>query len=278
MKELQILRQDAASEESGIRGSVIEDPRPPQEDTPALVEWLFRRYFLTGWDNQFVERLEMVLNRDVEGNLLPQGKTFRMERKGVTVTAASQDGKTTMVVQTLKRLFNDGFTDTKCGEHIAYCRLRGDATVKSVCMDLCRTTGYYNFPSKLTRAEAHELATHRLRLAGVKILVIDEAHNILGKNEPVNLFLKTLAQDGGGFSVILIGTPKVREFIYEKSENIEMAERYLDLPLLPFERPQTVGLINGAVKGLARDAGVNLAPSIQVDPYFGDRDLRWLSR
>ena len=125
--------------------------------------------------------------------------------------------------------------------------------------------------SKLTRAEAHELATHRLRLAGVKILVIDEEHNLLGKNEPVNLFLKTLAQDSGGFSVILIGTPKVREFVYERSENMEMAERYLDLPLLPFERPQTVALINGAVEGLARDAGVDLAPSIRFDPYFGDR-------
>lgn len=263
-------------EPQGVQGSGKHlfgnsDPRPPLDDTPALVDWLLRRYFISRWDNDLVQRLKMVLKRDKEGNLLPEGKVFRTERRGVTVTAASQDGKTTMVVQVMKRLFGDSFTETRCGENVAYCRLRGDATVKSVCMDLCRTTGYNNFPAKLTRTEANELATHRLRLAGIKILVIDEVHNLLGKNEPVNLFLKTLAQDGGGFSVILIGTPKIHEFIYERSENIEMAERYLDLKLLPFERADTIELIHGAIKGIARDAALKLASSIRVDPYFADR-------
>ncbi|MFN4153492.1 MAG: ATP-binding protein [Paracoccaceae bacterium] len=255
----------------GVWPLPVDDPRPDAGNLVALVEWLLRRYSVSGWDNDFVERLEMVLRRDNDGNLLPEGKVFRMERKGVAVTAQSQDGKSTMVVQVLKRLFKDCFTDTKCGQHIAYCRLRGDATVKSVCMDLCRTTGYSNFPAKLTRAEANDLATHRLRLKGITIVVIDEVHNLLGKNEPVNLFLKTLAQDGGGFCVVLIGTPKVREFIYAKPENIELAERYFDLPLLPFARGAMLELINGAIKGVARDAGINVAPSIRKDPYFADR-------
>ncbi|KMK67567.1 ATP-binding protein [Puniceibacterium sp. IMCC21224] len=257
--------------ELGKNPSPESDVRPPLDDTPAMVDWLLRRYFVSRWDNDLVERLEMILKRDRVSNLLPEGKVFRNERKGVTVTAASQDGKTTMVIQVMKRLFGDSFTDTNCGEQIAYCRLRGDATVKSVCMDLCRTTDYHNFPSKFTRTEANELATHRLRQAGIKIIVMDEVHNLLGKNEPVNLFLKTLAQDGGGFCVILIGTPKVQEFVYQRSENIELAERYLDLPLLPFERAETIELIRGAIKSMTQDAAVDLAPSIQFDPYFADR-------
>ena len=126
------------------------DPRPAQEDTEALTGWLLQRYYISDWDNQFVARLEVVLKRDKDFTLLPEGKAFRNERRGVCVTAISQDGKTTMVWQVLKRLFNDSFDEKKCGERIAYCRLRHAASVKSVCEDLCRSTGYTKFPSKMT--------------------------------------------------------------------------------------------------------------------------------
>ena len=98
------MQFDAALKENP---SPDNDVRPSLDDTPALVDWLLRRYFVSRWDNDLVERLEMVLKRDRDGNLLPEGKVFRTERRGVTVTAASQDGKTTTVVQVMKRLFND---------------------------------------------------------------------------------------------------------------------------------------------------------------------------
>lgn len=247
------------------------DPRPSREDISDFSEWLLRRYFFSTWDNQFVERLEMILKRDRNGYLLPEGKQFRSERRGVCITAISQDGKTTMVWQVLKRLFADSFTESKCGERIAYCRLRGEASVKSICQDLCRTTGYNKFPVKMTRPEASDLAVHRLRMAGITMIVIDEVHNMSDHPDVINRFLKTLAQDGGGFSVILVGTPKVRERIYGDAAHLELAERYLDLPLLPFSREEAIGLINTALKELARDAEVRLAPSIKKDPYFADR-------
>lgn len=247
------------------------DPRPAQEDTEALTGWLLQRYYISDWDNQFVARLEVVLKRDKDGNLLPEGKAFRNERKGVCVTAISQDGKTTMVWQVLKRLFNDSFDEKKCGERIAYCRLRHAASVKSVCEDLCRSTGYTKFPSKMTRPEAGDLAAHRLRMAGITIVVIDEVHNLNDPKAVINSFLKTLVQDGGGFCVILIGTPKVRTLIYDDLEHLELAERYLDLPLKPFARTASIDLVNRALKEVSHDAGVRLAPSIKKDPYFADR-------
>jgi hypothetical protein len=271
MDELENQIDSANPADTEILPLTDHDPRPPLDDTPALVEWLFRRYYVSRWDNEFLERLGMVLRRDRDGNLLPEGKLFRIERKGVTVTAASQDGKTALVVQVLKRLFNDSFTDTRCGEKIAYCRLRTDATLTSVYKDLCRSTGYFNFPAKLTRTEANDLAMHCLRKKGITIIVIDEIHNLFKNTEPVNLFLKTLVQDGTGFCVILIGTPKVHDFIYENSDNIELAERYFDMALERFPRDETIGLINGALKGLATDAGIKLAMSIRADPYFADR-------
>lgn len=247
------------------------DQRPSREDVSDFTDWLLRRYFVSAWDNQFRERLGMVLKRDRVGRLLPEGKQFRTERRGVCVTAISQDGKTTMVWQVLKRLFNDSFTESECGERIAYCRLRGEASVKSICQDLCRTTGYDKFPAKMTRPEASDLAVHRLRMAGITMIVIDEVHNMSDSKDVINRFLKTLAQDGGGFCVILVGTPKVRDFVYNDPAHLELAERYLDLPLLPFDRAETIGLIKLALKEIAQEAGVRLAPSIKKDPYFADR-------
>lgn len=271
MKEMENHVDGANPPDPGAPPSTDHDPRPSLDDTPAVVEWILRRYFVSKWDNEFMERLGMVLRRDKDGNLLPEGKLFRTERKGVTVTAVSQDGKTTLVMQVLKRLFNDSFTDTRCGEKIAYCRLRGDATLISVYKDLCRSTGYFNFPAKLTRTEANDLAMHCLRKKGITIIVIDEIHNLLKNTEPVNLFLKTLVQDGTGFCVILIGTPKVHDFIYKDSDNIELAERYFEMALERFSRDETIGLINGAIMGIARDAAIKLAMSIRADPYFADR-------
>ncbi|WP_312531769.1 ATP-binding protein [Paracoccus sp. (in: a-proteobacteria)] len=247
------------------------DPRPSREDVSAFSDWLLRRYFISAWDNHFLARLEMVLKRDGEGNLLPEGKEFRSERRGVCITALSQHGKTTMVWQVLKRLFNDSFTESKCGERIAYCRLRGEASVKSICQDLCRSTGYNTFPVKMTRPEASDLAVHRLRLAGITMVVIDEVHNMSDSKDVINRFLKTLAQDRGGVCVILVGTPKFREFIYNDPAHLELAERYLDLPLMPFARAETIDLIHAALREVTKDAGMRLAASIRKDLYFADR-------
>lgn len=247
------------------------DPRPPRDDSPAFVEWLLRRYWISDWDNEFIRRLKLVLKRDNDGNLLPEGKVIRSEQKGIAVTGRSQDGKTTLVCQVLKRLFGDSFTEDKCGEKIVYCRLRGEATIKSVSQALCRKTGYDGFSDRMTRAETHELAVHRLRLAGIKIVIIDEVHNLLGnKREPADLYLKSLAQEQG-FCVILIGTLKARDFIYGDPDHEELAERFYDLPLIPFERPKAIELINGALHQFSRDSGVKLGPGIRNDPYFADR-------
>lgn len=264
-----------ANAESVERGSINplreDDPRPPREKISDFSDWLLRRYFISNWDNEFVERLEMILKRDKDGNLIPEGKAFRNERRGVCISAISQDGKTAMASQVLKRLFKDSFTEFACGEKIVYCSLGWEASVKSVSEALCRATGYNEFPTRMTRPEACELAVRRLRLRGITMIIIDEAHNLSDPKDVINRFLKTLAQAGGGFCVILIGTPKMREFLYEDSRNLELAERYLDLPLKPFSRHETIGLINIALKEISKDADIRLAASIRRDPYFADR-------
>lgn len=44
-------------------------------------------------------------------------------------------------------------------------------------MDVCTATGLDVFPSRMTQAEAYNLASHRLRMAGVKIIIYENPDN-----------------------------------------------------------------------------------------------------
>ena len=239
---------------------------------PVTADWILQRYMMSPWDNSFYERLGFVLKRDETGKLLPEPKRFQNESMGIAVTAPGREGKTFLVQQVLERLFGEAIDVENNSRQIAYCRLRTDATIKSAYMDICRSTGFEVKNPKLTRAAANDLAMHRLKLAGVKIVVLDEVHNLLrSKSEPVNLFLKTLLQDGGGVCLIVIGTEKLRDFIYDMPENEELAGRLLDFRLDPFSRKQAIDLIALAVSKYAENAKLKLARSLTRDIYFHDR-------
>lgn len=264
-------------EEAAMPREASQEPRtgsarPPDDDIPALCDWIRNRHVSSAWNNQFLDRLEMVLRHDGDGKLLPDPKTFHGETMGIAVTGPSRDGKSTLVRRVIERVLGERLDDRGLGRHVIHQRVRSAATLKSVYTDLCTATGFTCFPARMTIPEAHDLAIHRLRLAGIRIVILDEAHNLLGyDNRAVNLFLKTFLQDGGGFCLITIGTDLLRTFIYERPENSELAGRLLDLALERFPRNTSISLINGALRGLNADAGLRLAPSIKRDPHFADR-------
>lgn len=251
--------------------AILDDPRPDLNDTPELSRWLLRRYMVSNWDNQLVERLKMVLCRDGEGNILSEPKRFQNETMGIAVTAPAREGKSFLVQQVLPKVLGEKIDVDKCGPSILYCRLRSAATVKGVYEDICRKTGLTKFPSQMTRPQANDLATARLKLRGIKIIILDEVHHILNNSEPVNLFLKTFLQDSGGFCLITIGTGKLHDFIYNDPKNDELAGRLLDFKLEPFSRTDTVDMIGKAIRQFASDADIKLGKSVVNDPYFSDR-------
>jgi hypothetical protein len=261
----------AEPDQTSSAATLLDDPRPDLNDTEELSDWLLKRYMVSHWDNQLVQRLKMVLKRDGEGNILPEPKRFQNETMGIAVTAPARDGKSFLVQQVLSKVIGEKIDVDKCGPSILYCRLRSEATVKGVYEDICRKTGVTKFPSQMTRAQANDFATVRLKLKGIKIVILDEVHNVLSRAEPVNLFLKTFLQDGGGFCLITIGTGKLHDFIYKDPKNDELAGRLLDFQLEPFSRSDTVDMIGKAIRQFASDAGIKLGRSITSDAYISDR-------
>ena len=82
---MNIENQTASSEfdQTLSTAALLDDPRPDLNDTAELSKWLLRRYMVSDWDNQLVKRLEMVLCRDSEGNILPEPKRFQNETMGI---------------------------------------------------------------------------------------------------------------------------------------------------------------------------------------------------
>lgn len=250
---------------------LLGDNHATPNEPDGFSDWLLNRYMVSDWDNQLVQRLALVLKRDADGKFLSDPKRFQNETMGISVTAPAREGKSFLVQKVLSKVLNEEINEEKCGPSILYCRLRTDATVKGVYMDICRKTGFDKFPAQLTRAQANELATHRLKMKGIKIVILDEVHNLLKPSEPVNLFLKTFMQDGGGYCLITIGTPKLHRFIYEDPQNDELAGRLLDFQLQAFPRSVTIRMVGEAIRQLAHDAGLRLSQTVRSDPYFSDR-------
>ncbi|WP_096785920.1 TniB family NTP-binding protein [Rhodobacter sp. CZR27] len=272
MTDMTLPLETPAAEE--IEATLAASTRPPRDNVPALCHWIRNRYVSSDWDNDLLARLEMVLCRDGDGRVQAQPKSFHGETRGIAVTGPSRDGKSTLVRRVLERELGERIDDKRVGRHVVYQRVRTAATLKSVYRDLCAATGFTRLPARMTIPEAQELAMHRLRLADIRIVILDEVHNLLGyDNRAVNLFLKTFMQDGGEFCLIAIGTEVLRKFIYEREENLELAGRLLELSLKRFPQKTSLALINSALDGLSAEAGLRLAPSIRRDPYFAERIL-----
>lgn len=254
-------------------GGGIADPRPPLDDMPAVSDWLHRRYIVTERDNQFHEMLKLVLQRDGDGQFLPVVKKYPGgETMGICVTAPAREGKSFMVTQALSRTFGHKINMNKADNHILYCRLRSNATAKGVYMDICRATGLDVFPSRMTEAEALVIATHRLKLASIKIIIIDEVHNLIksGK-ESTNLFLKSFFHDEDGFCLIAIGTDRLRQFIYDSPENEELAGRLLDLRMLNVPETSAIIMIRDALVKMTGYVDLKVGSSIKSDAYFANK-------
>jgi len=248
------------------------DPRPPLGDLPALSDWLHQRYIVTERDNQFHEMLKLILQRDSDGRFLPAVKKYQGETMGVCVTAPAREGKTFLVTQALSRIFGKKIDVKLAGNSILYCRLKTSATPKGVYMDICRSTGLDVFPSRMTQPEALVMATHRLKLAGVKIIIIDEVHNLLGGGkEAASLFLKGFFHDDDGFCLIAIGTTRLRKFIYDDPNNDELSGRLLDFPLLNVPETSSIIMIRDALERLTGYVGLKIGSSIKSDAYFANR-------
>lgn len=187
---------------------------------------------------------------------------------GVAVIGPSRSGKSALVSHVFSKYIGEDLRDQARGENALYYRVKGDATAKSLCLDICDMCGYSAPRRHITRHEAQALAAHRMKLAGVKLLVIDELHNALGRrDEPVDLLLKGFLQDSHGLAVVVIGTEVLGDFLADP-EKKEVEGRFWETKLDPFDLPKFLNIVRAALRQYADALNIKLGPDVENDPHF----------
>ncbi len=246
----------------------VSDPRPPLDQLGDVSDWLHRRYITNEWVPDLVRNLGEVLKKDQEGRLLPEARAFGKENMGVAVIGPSRSGKSALVNHVFSKYIGEDLRDQARGENALYYRVKGDATAKSLCLDICDMCGYSAARRHVTRHEAQALAARRMQLAGVKLLVIDELHNALGRrDEPVDLLLKGFLQDSHGLAVVVIGTEVLGDFLTDPRKK-EIEGRFWETKLDPFDLPKFLYVVAAALRQYSDALDITLGSDIANDPHF----------
>jgi len=246
----------------------VSDPRPPLDQFGDVSDWLHRRYINNEWVPALVKNLGQVLKKDQEGRLLPEARAFGKENMGVAVIGPSRSGKSALVNHVFSKYIGEDLRDQARGENALYYRVKGDATVKNLCLDICDMCGYSASRQHITRHQAQGLAALRMELAGVRLLVIDELHNALGRrDEPVDLLLKGFLQDSHGLAVVVVGTQVLGDFL-TNPKNREVEGRFWETSLDPYDLPKFLHVVRAALRQYADALNITLGPDIANDPHF----------
>lgn len=259
---------------------VSEDLRPPLECYGDVSDWLQRRFINVAWVEDLLLRMSQVLKMDADRHLLSEPRAFGRENHGISIIGPSRAGKTTLTLHVVERYLDEQFSgdhDDR-GKRVVYYRVKGDATVKAMCLDICALCGFPSTPKQITRHDAQALAAHVLRRANISVLIIDEVHNSLKRsNEPVDLMLKGLLQDTHGLTVIAIGTERLGEYL-RRPENNEVIGRFLEVSLVPFEHGSFCKVVMAALKNYSDAVDLPLAADISDDPHFAARIITGCQR
>ncbi|WP_128253744.1 TniB family NTP-binding protein [Falsirhodobacter deserti] len=193
---------------------------PAAQDLQGRIAWLEARYLKNARDDDFQEYLRDILQVGPDGALLPAATRDPLngETRGMQVIGASGDGKSVMIRRNLSAL--PGFVEMKGGAPGNYIHITvsPEATIKSLASDIVAATGYGRLAERTKTHEGWAVVRHRLKMLGIAMLWIDEAHHLLrgGSGRDVSgalQALKNLLQGEGAVAVILSGVPQLEDRI-----------------------------------------------------------------
>ncbi|WBU60582.1 TniB family NTP-binding protein [Paracoccus albus] len=166
-------------------------------------------------DIEFASHLERLLRRDDAGNLTAEAVRFAAtgETRGILVVDGPGGGKSTMVARALgKHPALQAHVDGQPA--FLGVSVPSPATLKSMGHEILRRSGYPIVGERREAWSIWDLIKTRLRMLGISVLWIDEAHDLFCKDSAQILrALKSLMQGDDAVIVILSGTARLSEVI-----------------------------------------------------------------
>jgi hypothetical protein len=169
-------------------------------------------------DRDFRSQLERLLRVDDDGNLLPEPVLYSagLEARGIAFIEGAGGGKSTAIRRTLMNtpaLAPD--PETGFPRYLEI-QVPSPATLKSLGFQILETLKFEAIPSQSNAWEIWSIVRHQLKLKGVVVLWLDEAHDLfLSRSAPeiddVLKMIKSMTQKDSQVIVVLSGTERLFE-------------------------------------------------------------------
>lgn len=216
-------------------------------------------YLRSERDEEIAKRIGRLLTADASGAMRPATMGPSAEMRGLVITGAAGEGKTTLIDRALQ-----SHPKLQALNESDLPALRVDvpspATMKSLAVNIIMASGY---PALSERKEGWllwDLARRRLELRKVRCLWLDEAHDLFRSATHTNVLavtnvLKSLMKGDGGVTVILSGLEILQSFV--RSDD-QLARRMSFYRLRPLDQEADTGAVRDVLESKAGDAGLAL--------------------
>ncbi len=193
----------------------------------------------------------------------PRYFTKGLETRGLAVVGDPGSGKTELVSHFLANheRFRLGADLEEAG--CLHVTVPSPATLKSVGLEILKALGYSKVSDRRERWAIWEMVKHRLSLLGVRVLWIDEAHDLYAsgsarEQEDLLKTLKSLMQGDHAVVVILSGTKPVAELL--KTDR-QVGRRFSKIHLPPV----TVASDGEAIERFLRGTCSRVGLDVEID-------------
>lgn len=203
-----------------------------ETDTPvaarspaAKAKWLAERYLRMERDEKFGAKLEALFEKTSDGTTTdcPLRDPLNQETAGFSLIGPSGTGKTAILKRALKSQTAFRSASPEAGGNALLVTVPPEATSKSLAEEVARQTGYGAIAARANGYQAWGIVRHRLRLLGIRLLIIDEAHHLLRPGPGRDILgalqsLKHLLQGEDSTAVILAGVDKLKQGLLQDPE------------------------------------------------------------
>lgn len=215
-------------------------------------------YLRTGRDDEMARRIKRLLARDPDGNVRPATMGPNGETRGLVVTGPAGEGKTTLLQRSLSN--HEGLQTNGDDLPVLHVDVPSPATTKSLAIEIVRESGYPVVSDRKEGWFLWELARRRLQLRGVRVLWLDEAHDLFRSGNQANVLavtniVKTLMKKETGVSIVLSGL-EILEALVRKDD--QLARRMSFHRLRPLDPDVDVEAVEDVLRSKAEDAGLAL--------------------
>lgn len=184
----------------------------------AVMKSLRKSHVETERDRTFEKVLRKKFERDAEGMITcqPVRTTGGTETSGIAFIEGSGGGKTTSILEVLRKFEPLAENpETGCPRHLNV-KVETPATLRSLGVEILKKLGVDKVSGSVRVYEIWDMVRFRLKLMGISLLWIDEAHDMFKSTsgaETENMFkmLKGLMQGDHPVVLVLSGTERLSQ-------------------------------------------------------------------